>query len=236
LTAHVARLPFVCSKCGFSWGNEQGPGLLSVSTRGDEATTVKFNDITMTCPRCRHVNRPAIPEGEYNVHHGRWDLVRRITEDVVAAGATVEDIKHLAEVAEGLAQEEPDANKLADAIAAETPFTRLAETIRAHPNLSIFVASTIINIIVSVALALIVPTLHIGATSPALSPHQVDELAHKIAHDIEQDERHQGQRSKPAPIPGNLTRLHPQGRNEPCMCGSGIKYKKCCGGPHAKAS
>lgn len=22
--------------------------------------------------------------------------------------------------------------------------------------------------------------------------------------------------------------LHP-GRNEPCLCGSGIKYKKCCG-------
>ena len=29
----------------------------------------------------------------------------------------------------------------------------------------------------------------------------------------------------PAPIPW------PPGRNEPCWCGSGRKYKKCCGAP-----
>lgn len=25
-----------------------------------------------------------------------------------------------------------------------------------------------------------------------------------------------------------LVRVHKTGRNEPCVCGSGIKYKKCC--------
>jgi preprotein translocase subunit SecA len=33
--------------------------------------------------------------------------------------------------------------------------------------------------------------------------------------------------SKDAPIPGGAMTV---GRNEPCPCGSGKKYKKCCGG------
>lgn len=31
-------------------------------------------------------------------------------------------------------------------------------------------------------------------------------------------------RNKPSLMPPNS-----QGRNEPCLCGSGLKYKKCCG-------
>jgi uncharacterized protein YecA (UPF0149 family) len=32
------------------------------------------------------------------------------------------------------------------------------------------------------------------------------------------------QRNRP-----DLMRPHEQGRNEKCACGSGLKYKKCCG-------
>jgi len=35
----------------------------------------------------------------------------------------------------------------------------------------------------------------------------------------------------PAPSPGNVARTVKVGRNEPCPCGSGKKYKKCCGSP-----
>jgi uncharacterized protein len=34
----------------------------------------------------------------------------------------------------------------------------------------------------------------------------------------------------PVPAPGEPTQApKPVGRNEPCPCGSGKKYKKCCG-------
>jgi len=40
-------------------------------------------------------------------------------------------------------------------------------------------------------------------------------------------------RVPPTPIPPPALGLLPRrkiGRNEPCSCGSGLKYKKCCGG------
>ena len=33
---------------------------------------------------------------------------------------------------------------------------------------------------------------------------------------------------RPKYITSKKARLNEQGRNEPCKCGSGIKYKKCC--------
>ena len=42
------------------------------------------------------------------------------------------------------------------------------------------------------------------------------------------------QEAKPAAAPGQFVRTAPKiGRNDPCPCGSGKKYKKCCGGVSA---
>ena len=38
----------------------------------------------------------------------------------------------------------------------------------------------------------------------------------------------------PAPAPGNIARTVKTGRNAPCPCGSGMKFKKCCGSPVAR--
>ena len=35
--------------------------------------------------------------------------------------------------------------------------------------------------------------------------------------------------ARPAPSPGNTARTAKVGRNAPCPCGSGKKFKKCCG-------
>jgi hypothetical protein len=40
------------------------------------------------------------------------------------------------------------------------------------------------------------------------------------------------QTAPPAPAPVRRAKI---GRNDPCPCGSGRKYKKCCGGPNARA-
>jgi hypothetical protein len=37
--------------------------------------------------------------------------------------------------------------------------------------------------------------------------------------------------ARPAPSPGNTARVAKVGRNAPCPCGSGKKFKKCCGSP-----
>lgn len=47
---------------------------------------------------------------------------------------------------------------------------------------------------------------------------------------IPPDQRSVGSRAETAPTTGTLTRLGRKvGRNEPCSCGSGLKYKRCCG-------
>jgi hypothetical protein len=40
---------------------------------------------------------------------------------------------------------------------------------------------------------------------------------------------HDGVRRDTVPVP-QLERDSRPGRNEPCVCGSGRKFKKCCGG------
>ena len=35
----------------------------------------------------------------------------------------------------------------------------------------------------------------------------------------------------PVPSPGNIAQTVKVGRNAPCPCGSGKKFKKCCGSP-----
>jgi len=42
---------------------------------------------------------------------------------------------------------------------------------------------------------------------------------------------HPAARSAPASPPGSTTRRVKVGRNDPCPCGSGKKFKKCCGSP-----
>ena len=53
-----------------------------------------------------------------------------------------------------------------------------------------------------------------------MTPHQMEQLAEKIASQVEQRARLD---QRPA--------LRKPGRNEPCFCGSGNKFKKCCDDP-----
>jgi len=47
---------------------------------------------------------------------------------------------------------------------------------------------------------------------------------------LPKEEKHYYIPMKIAPTPVQMRRVPPKvGRNEPCPCGSGKKYKKCCG-------
>jgi len=52
----------------------------------------------------------------------------------------------------------------------------------------------------------------------------LERLAAQIRERREREHRHLAARSAPRPAP-----QRPAGRNDPCPCGSGRKYKKCCG-------
>jgi hypothetical protein len=183
----------------------------------------------MPCPRCGQVNRPALPDGVYNAGGGRWELIRLITEDITSAQASRDDFAKLLQLVRAAEAEGQDASHVADVIATETPFHRLAETISKHSNIT----NNVIAVIVSVVTAFIIAALGVGP-SPAptvpvhLTQQQIDEIAQKVAQQLEKDERQEASSGSSPPAREGLA------RNKPCHCGSGIKYKKCCGDPKSR--
>ena len=179
------------------------------------------------------MNRQALPDGTYNVRNGRWELVRLIAQDILSAQATASDLFTLAEVVKEAKASGADVKQVAEAVEDKTVFSDLARTFRNFdrehpPSWGAWVLAMIVPYIISAIIGL----LHDGSPSePAvrpthtqavqnLSPEQIRQLAQQIASDLER--QHIGDQSHPS---------RPPGRNERCWCGSGMKYKKCCGDP-----
>ena len=55
---------------------------------------------------------------------------------------------------------------------------------------------------------------------------EVEEQRRKLER---QKRREEGGRQRPAPFPFPVAATPSVGRNQPCPCGSGRKFKKCCG-------
>jgi hypothetical protein len=221
----TTALPFICYRCGTHFGQN------GVVFEGDfSGVTIGQGhlDVTMQCPRCGAMNRPALPDGQYNIRGGRWEFARRVARDILSQPRTADEIRRLAEVARQARANGGDAEQIATAIENNTSFGSLAETIRKAsrehpPGWGAYVLSIILSVI-GIAFPYIVsaitsPTAAPSTPPPAvirLSPEQIDQIARQVAQDME------GRQSRP---PGKV------GRNEPCTCGSGAKYKKCCGDP-----
>ena len=70
--------------------------------------------------------------------------------------------------------------------------------------------------------------------NPALAPIKVDELVEWARREGRDPSRPESVAAYAALIAAQGRAVPwPPGRNEPCWCGSGRKYKKCCGGPEA---
>ena len=227
----ATTLPFICSRCGQHYGD--GPG--GVPLRIDDGSSVKnltleMSGLRMPCPRCGQVNRPALPDGVYNAGGGRWELVRLITEDITSAQASRDDFTKLVQLVRAAEAQGQDASQVADVIATETPFHRLAETIRKHPNIT----NNVIAVIVTVVTAFILATLGVGSSpAPAAPVHltqqQINEIAQQVAQQVEKDEQQEASSAV-----GSAPSREGPARNKLCHCGSGIKYKKCCGDPKSR--
>lgn len=223
-------LPFACSRCGLRYGDGLGPAALRITGDSSMANVnLTVSGMRMQCPNCGEMNSPAIPDGEYNVRAGGpWQLVRRITEDLRSAQASADDFAHLRQLVQEALTQERAVDQVADAIQAETPFQRLAVTIRRN-------RVNVLTVLLTILLWLIPPP-HDWPSSPApsatvtqlqqMSPHELDELARETARQFDE------QRSLGTRV-GKPQRSGPA-RNKQCYCGSRLKYKKCHGSPERK--
>ena len=174
------------------------------------------------------MNKPALPEGQYNIRGGRWEFARQVARDILSERRTAEEIRRLAAVAREASANSADVEQIASAIQSDTSFGKLAETIRTankeHPlGWGAYILSLILSVI-GVAFPYILSAVNSPASEPStppavvtsLSPAQIDQIARQVAQTLERGQ------SQPT---GKV------GRNEPCLCHSGVKYKKCCGDP-----
>jgi hypothetical protein len=120
-------LPIVCQHCGLRWHD----GDYGLSIFGFENIEVELSNVSTNCPRCGAIT--TLPEGTFDVREGRWRLVRALADDLRSAQATADDYARLRELLRQAQTTHQEAEQVANDIATQTPFERLAETIRAHP-------------------------------------------------------------------------------------------------------
>jgi hypothetical protein len=163
----TARLPFVCSNCGHRYGDSgSGPSLLAVE--GD-ASSITVSNNWMQCPRCKTMNRQALPDGEYSIEGGKWRLVHRIAREILAANATQADFDELArlvQLSQTAAGAEPE--QIAAEVERIGPFGHVARIIRENPDRAL----AILGIILSVVLWLSPPPVDWSGPPPS-PPAQV---------------------------------------------------------------
>lgn len=214
----TTELLFICKKCGFRYGN-------IIAIKGDLSGITLANNNAI-CPRCGTYNRQALPDGQYNVRGGRWEVARQVARDILSEQPTAEEIGHLAQVVKEAEASGADFEQVASAIEKQTRFTKLADAIRKadreHPPgwvayiLSIILSTTLPYIISPVIAA---TSAGNSASQPAvtqLSPQQISQISQGIADNLERQHH---------------SHTYKVGRNELCRCGSGLKHKKCCGDP-----
>jgi SEC-C motif len=195
-----------------------------------EVTNITVADNWMQCPRCGTLNKQALPDGEYNIRGGQWQLIRRIAKDILSEQATSAEILRLAELLKEAKASSKSDEHIADTIESRTCFKGLADTVRNlnhnhPPGWGAYIIALILSII-----GIIYPLMFSEAQAPPpsiiqhLSPQQVDQLAQQVANDLERQWQN-NHRNRPA---------RPLGPNQSCSCGSGLKYKKCCGDPRKR--
>jgi hypothetical protein len=219
--------PIACQNCGLRWNDGDFGGMRLF---GFVNTDVVLHNNATNCPRCG--GSATVMNGTYEVREGRWQLVRRLADDLRAVQATPEDyvcLLNLLRVAQKAGQA---TDQVADEIEAQTPFARLAATVRAHP---VAITAWLISVLLTLLPYFIAPkgqpttvNIDVNVNVPAqqMSPTQMDELARKIAQQVGEygDLQKAVVRTGPQHVKGSE-------RNQPCRCGSGIKAKKCCADP-----
>jgi len=225
----TSGLLITCEQCGFRWTDgDQGPRLIMANN----VTELTLRDVTINCPRCG--GRARAEGGTYNVRGGQRELVRRLADDLRSAQATADDYARLLRVLRHAQAAGQGPEQVAEAIKAETPFTRLGETVRANWGAVGYVIAVLLTLI-----TWLVPPPDAGLIGSAagghapnsaislehMSPQQLNQLAQDILRQMDED------RAPITKAPSAIHQVKGSDRNKPCPCGSGKKAKKCCAGP-----
>lgn len=200
------ELPAVCPRDGAVFGSGfavGGEG--SVTMQGGKAGP---------CPVCGGWGE--VPDGFYK-------LLGDTLEVVASSGYSRAQIGRVIKILEGVRTGEPDPDHVAEALKAEAPeIANVVSRLLKPKNAGEFYAL--------IAVLLMVLTILHGelATSPK-APSPTAEMIAKAITEVQQNPRATvPPQSAPAP-PAPPIR---PGRNDPCPCGSGLKFKRCHGQPH----
>ena len=210
-------LPAVCRTCGTIF-----PTTLGVP-QGGSNVQLRITGLTHgPCPNCMREGR--LSTGDIPAE---WiDLSRPDVIAALEAPRTADNMGRLVGVLSSASRE--DLRALRDALAGAQgrSAAEIADDVeRAAPGLR-DVASWFrdrqnlrdIALLVSVIVNILMLLLMMHPSAEGLSPQQLEQVIHAVA-------------------PGFQTTTQPTrppGRNEPCYCGSGIKYKRCHGAPPAR--
>ena len=206
----MARVPAVCTDCGSIF-----PAAVGVR----EGATVYFeNCVAGPCPKCKGGGK--ILDGVYTAI---GEVVRFFT-----GKHRVEDIKRLRAVLELAKKQQLGREDIISRINQTTPelstFTDCLPTTR----LELYAFLTLIILIIGSFLRLAGNTEKNKLSEADLRP--VAEITVNNYIQVETDSTNQEIKSDKRPLAGGTEAKEKQvGRNDPCPCGSGRKYKRCCG-------
>lgn len=211
----MALVPVICDNCGASF---LAPNIIG----GDVGATAQIifsgNNRVGPCPSCGEMGR--IPNGTYN-------LVGDALTFLQGPDKSVQELTEFAKVLQdALGRGESD-DEIVEMIRRETPeFSSLITNFRS------FLASKEGQglaqwLAVLLAAVLLVIELKTSGSTESVGPEQVFNYTENNYYIIQQ-----APATEQVPtVEKQPRRVEKTGRNDPCPCGSGKKYKKCHGNP-----
>jgi len=206
----MPMIPAFCNTCG---------AIFPSGIRADNCTNMSLSNCASgPCPACGGMGH--IPDGVYN-------FIGDTIELLSGPGKTVNDLNKLAAILRHSQKKGLGIDQIKQQVQKEVP--ELASITDLFPKTRQDVYQYIIIIL------MIIGMLYPNALSDAkarISPNEViDQINSQPSPQMPKNKI-----KRPAPDPAkNLKNVPKQiakiGRNELCSCGSGLKYKKCCGKP-----
>lgn len=198
----MPNMPAFCGTCGLVF-----PSGFVV----ENSINVSFSGITAHCPRCGGVGR--VPDGIYNV-------LGQAVQLLSGPNRSADQLRRLQTALEAARAEGQGPEKVREAILATAPeLTGLASalpTTRTELYAFIGVVITLLTLLVTAYAAL-------KPSGPTLA--EVDAMVKKALESATPAEPPTSAMPHPRAKPQKKAKV---GRNEPCPCGSGKKYKRCC--------
>lgn len=212
----MAYVPLICDYCGSA-----SVTLHFIGVSGGGSVTAHLEGNRITCPVCGEPAR--IPDGTYRISEEAINLIQ-------GSQSTRQELEHFRDVLRNILQ---------DGTSVEEAQAEFEDQYPALTTLLEYIAGTTDpeerRFRINILLILLFGVLSLLPNTPNVKVSDVD-----INISVDQIFEAAGQQRKP---PSNLQvdqHLNPSlkprivqkiGRNEPCICGSGKKYKQCCGNP-----